>query len=314
MQASRNNNSTKSTPESPLSIKIEEQENGETWVSITPRPQLAPPPPPPRMTTPRPPTPKTAQEGWETTVALPTSPPYRAPQEWEAAGTKEQARREYDVLSWTACYDDGCQVHYRDKEASGWFPQDRSRSMPSGPVSHRNKKQQRKRHGQSVTWYECYDDKCFVHVQEKIKAGYYLQENGERKPVSKWHRRHTEPEQRRKFAAVRTRQEGEGSAKTQPDVGALQRQIQELLGEKQQTLERYEKTRQELVNYQTTIGRMCEEIKGLRRTVAGSGFSLARLRNEYDAKKRANEELEHRNHSRPKELRKAGQRWLDLGE
>jgi len=38
------------------------------------------------------------------------------------------------VMSWTACYDDGCQVHYRDKEASGWFPQDRSRSMPSVPV------------------------------------------------------------------------------------------------------------------------------------------------------------------------------------
>ena len=38
MQASQSNNSTKSTPGSPLSIKIEEQENGETWVSITPPP------------------------------------------------------------------------------------------------------------------------------------------------------------------------------------------------------------------------------------------------------------------------------------
>jgi len=217
------------------------------------------------------------------------------------------------VLSWTACYDHGCQVHYRDKEASGWFPQDRSRSVPSVLVSHRNKKQQRKRHGQSVTWYECYDDKCFVHVQEKIKAGYYPQENGERKALSKWHRRHPEPEQGRKFGAVRTRQEREGSEKTQPDVGALQRQIQELLDEKQQTLEKDEKTRQELANYQTTIGRMREELQGLRRTVAGSGFSIARLRNEMDAKKRANEELEHRNHSLRKELRRAGQRLLDLG-
>jgi len=56
-------------------------------------------------------------------------------------------------------------------------------------------KEQRKRHGHSMTWYECYDDKCLVHVQEKIKAGYYPQENGERKPLSKWHRRHSEPEQ-----------------------------------------------------------------------------------------------------------------------
>ena len=313
MQASQSNNSTKGSPGSPLSIKIEEQENGETWVSITPPPQLAPPPPPPGMTTPRPPTPKTAQEGWETAVGLPTSPPYRAPHEWEAAEAKERARREHDVLSRTACYDDGCQVHYRDKEASGWFPQDRSRSMPSVPVSHRNKKQQRKRHGQSVTWYECFDDKCFVHVQEKITAGYYPQEKGERKPLSKWHKRHPEPEQRRKFGAVRTRQEREGSEKTQPDVGALQRQIQELLDEKQQTLERDQKTRQELANCQATIGRMREEIQGLRRTVARSGFSMARMKNEMDTKKRANEELENRNNSLRKELRRAGQRLLDLG-
>jgi len=184
--------------------------------------------------------------------------------------------------------------------------------MPSVPVSHQNKKQQRKRHGQSVTWYECYDDKCVAHVQEKIKAGYYPQENGERKPLSKGHKRHPEPEQRRTFGAVSTRQE-EGSVKTQPDVGALQRQIQELLNERQQTLERDENTRWELANYQATIGRMREEIQGLRRTVAGSSFSIARLRNEMDTKKRANEELKHRNHSLQKELRRAGQRLLDLG-
>jgi len=139
--------------------------------------------------------------------------------------------------------------------------------MPSVPVSHRNKKQQRKRHGQRVTWYECYDDKCFVHVQEKIKAGYYPQENGDKKPLSKWHRRHPEPEQRRKFGAVRIRQE-DGSQKTQPDFGALQRQIQELLNERQQSLEKDEKAPQELANYQATIGQMREEIQGLHRTIA----------------------------------------------
>jgi len=110
-----------------------------------------------------------------------------------------------------------------------------------------------------VTWYEGYDDKCFVHVQEKIKPGYYPQENGDKKPLSNWHRRHPEPEQRRKFSAVRTRHE-EGSEKTQPDVGALQKQIQELLNERQQSMEKDEKTRQELANYQATIGRMREEI------------------------------------------------------
>jgi len=146
-----------------------------------------------------------------------------------------------------------------------------------------------------------------------IKAGDYPQDNGERKPLSKWHWRHPEPEQRRKFGAMRTRQERDGSEKTQPDVGALQRQIQELLNKKQQTQEKDEKTRQELANYQTKIGRIREEIQGFRRTVVGSGFSIARLRNEMDAKRRANEELEHRNHSLRNELRKAGQRLLDLG-
>jgi len=101
--------------------------------------------------------------------------------------------------------------------------------------------------------------------------------------------------------------------KTQPDVGALQRQIQKLLDEKEQTLERDQKNRQELATYQTTIGRMREEIRGLRRTVAGSGFSIARLKNEKDTKRRANEEVEHRNHSLRKELRRAGQKLLDLG-
>jgi len=150
-------------------------------------------------------------------------------------------------------------------------------------------------------------------MQEKIKAGYYPQENRDKKPLSKWHRRHPEPEQGRKFGAVRIRQE-EGSEKTQPDVGALQRQIQELLNERQQSMEQDERTRQELANYQATIGRMPEELQGLRTTVAGTGFSLPRLRNEMDTKRRANEELENRNHSLRKELRRAGQSLLDLGK
>jgi len=115
---------------------------------------------------------------------------------------------------------------------------------------------------------------------------------------------------------IRCREDTAGGGrerKTQPDVGALQRQIQELLDERQQSLERDEKTRRELANYQNTMGRMREELQGLRRTVAGTGFSLARWRNEMDTKRRVNEELEHRNHDLRKELRRAGQRLLDLG-
>jgi len=130
MQTSQNSSSINSTPASPLTIKIEEQENGETRVSISPTRQLAPPPLPPRMTTPRPPPPKTPQAGWDTTVGLPTSPPYRNPHEREEAEKKERARWEHDQLSWKACYEDGCQTNFRDKKASGWFPQDGSRSVP----------------------------------------------------------------------------------------------------------------------------------------------------------------------------------------
>jgi len=79
-------------------------------------------------------------------------------------------------------------------------------------------------------------------------------------------------------------------------------------------MEKDEKTRQELADYQAKIGRMREELQGLHRTVAETGFSLARLRNEMDTKRRANEELEHRNQSLRKELRRAGQRLLDLGK
>jgi len=155
-------------------------------------------------------------------IGLPTSPPYRRPHEWEEAERTERARQEHDQLPWTACYNDGCQTHFRDQEATGWFPKDQSQSAPSVPISHRNKKQQRKRHEKDSTWNKCYEDKCFVQGQEKITAGYYPQENGERKTLSRWHRNHPEPEQQRKFGAVRTLQEREGSEKTQREVGALE--------------------------------------------------------------------------------------------
>ena len=33
-----------------------------------------------------------------------------------------QIEVDHDSLSWTACYDDVCQVHLSDKEGKGWFP------------------------------------------------------------------------------------------------------------------------------------------------------------------------------------------------
>jgi len=93
----------------------------------------------------------------------------------------------------------------------------------------------------------------------------------------------------------------------------MQRQISELLNKKDGFLKHEAKSRRRLVDQMATIGRMREEILGLRRTVAGSGLHLARLKKEVDDGKRLNTELKHRNHSLHKELRRAGQRLLDLG-
>jgi hypothetical protein len=45
----------------------------------------------------------------------------------KAVGGIRQEAIEHARLSWTACYDDACPVHYSDKEGSGWFPQRRKR-------------------------------------------------------------------------------------------------------------------------------------------------------------------------------------------
>ncbi|RPB14710.1 hypothetical protein P167DRAFT_533704 [Morchella conica CCBAS932] len=29
---------------------------------------------------------------------------------------------QHGSMSWTACYDDSCRIHFSDKEGSGWFP------------------------------------------------------------------------------------------------------------------------------------------------------------------------------------------------
>ena len=86
------------------------------------------------------------------------------------------------------------------------------------------------------------------------------------------------------------------------------------MNEKDQFLKTENEYRQKLADQETTISRIREEVQGLRRTVVGSGFSLARLRSEMETRKRAKEEPKHRNHSLQMELRRAGQRLVDLGK
>jgi len=89
--------------------------------------------------------------------------------------------------------------------------------------------------------------------------------------------------------------------------------MQELLDEKDQFRKNENEYRRKITNQQSTIRRIREEVQGLGRTVAGSGFSLARLKSEMDTRKLASKELENRNHRLGKELRRVGQRLLDLG-
>jgi len=147
-----------------------------------------------------------------------------------------------------------------------------------------------------------------------VDAGYYPQKDGTKKDLSHWHRYHRDP----KFrvggkGVVGTRQEREGSEKTQPDVEALHRQIRELLDGREQSLKNEDESRMKIADQQAKMERLHEEIQGLRRTVAGSGFSLGRLKREVDDGRKGNQELERRNHELKKELRRAGRKLLDLG-
>ena len=110
-----------------------------------------------------------------------------------------------------------------------------------------------------------------------------------------------------------TQQEREGSEKTQPDDDALPRQIQELREQRDLASNNENKYRCKITDQQTAMARVWEDVQRLRRTVAGSGFSLARLKQEVDNGRKGNQELEHRNHKHKKELRRVGRKLLDLG-
>ena len=61
------------------------------------------------------------------------------------------------------------------------------------------------------------------------------------------------------------------------------------------------------------MARLQEHVQRLRKTVAGSGFSLARLKKKVDDRRKGNQELEYRNHELKKKLRRVGRKLLDLG-
>jgi len=104
-----------------------------------------------------------------------------------------------------------------------------------------------------------------------------------------------------------------GAKKTQPDVNALQRQIQELPEQRDRASKDEDEYRRKITDQQTAMVRLREDVQRLRRTVAGSGFSLARLKKEVDDGRKGNQELKHRNQELRKELRRVGRKFIDLG-
>ena len=93
----------------------------------------------------------------------------------------------------------------------------------------------------------------------------------------------------------RTSPWGEGSDKTQPDIEAYQRQIQELLEER-------DKNRKTIADLVTNVGNQ-------RRTIASSTFMLGRAENEVRTLRRAMEKYE----VLRSDVRRAGRKLLDLG-
>ena len=122
-----------------------------------------------------------------------------------------------------------------------------------------------------------------------MDAGYYQQKDGTKKDLSHWHRYHRDP----KFlvgrkGVVGTRQEREGSEKTQPNIEALHRQIRELLDGRERALKKEDDYRGQIADQQAKIGRLQEDVQGLRRTIAGTGYNLGRLKKEVDNGRKGN--------------------------
>ena len=94
---------------------------------------------------------------------------------------------------------------------------------------------------------------------------------------------------------ARTRPWGEGSKKTQQDIEAYQRQIQELLEER-------DRNRKTIANLKTNVGNQS-------RMIASSAFMQGRAENEVRTRRRAMEKYE----VLRSDVRRSGRKLLDLG-
>ena len=130
-------------------------------------------------------------------------------------------------MSWTDCVDDGCQIHLSEKPGSGLYPQFTRRFRePSVAHNHdwrqemeansgeawasQQPRQQRagRAYHEIMSWEHCFNNKYNDDCWEKVEAGYYPRQVGEKGTLSKSDRR-----EHKKRRAVRTLLEKEGSKK-----------------------------------------------------------------------------------------------------
>ena len=200
-------------------------------------------------------------------------------------------------LSWTACYDDGCFVHLSEKQGR-WYPKKPSQhkfdrntpyeTQPSTPPPPPKPKlgNTREMHAQRVNWEKCYNKRCKTQRQQKEEAGYYpkrggkaagtpLEEEGGRKLHVRW------------------------SDKTLVDDNALQRQLTELLKER-------DTMKETILLQDNTIQSQQKMIEQQRVAIEAGSTTIAMSQRQWKGEERINKTLR-------REFKRAGRLLTELG-
>ena len=107
-------------------------------------------------------------------------------------------------MSWCTCNDDGCLVHLREKQGSGWYPEPTRRSSQLSVAHDHQWRQQlkenpgedwapqpprerwaRKSDKEIVGWKHCFKDNGKDHRSEKVDVGFYSWQIEEKAPLSR---------------------------------------------------------------------------------------------------------------------------------
>jgi len=96
-------------------------------------------------------------------------------------------------------------------------------------------------------------------------------------------------------------------------MGALHRQIQEFVQERDRYTRNEEEYRRQVTEQYTQMAQFQKVIPGLCKTVAGFGFSPPRLMKEADEGRKSNNQVESCNNKLPKQWRRAVRKFLHLG-